>query len=105
MPSFLSFANFINPPNEFLAMKNVCELQECPDCASSNVICDDAREQLICRDCGLIFEPLAPESKKKFEKTRNISLKGKAKKVSKKAAKKAKKQIAKKPVRKKKGKR
>jgi hypothetical protein len=80
-------------------MKNVCELQECPDCASGNVVCDDAREQLICRDCGLIFEPLAPESEKKFEKTHNISLKGKPKKVSKKAAKKAKK-----PVRKKKGK-
>jgi transcription initiation factor TFIIIB Brf1 subunit/transcription initiation factor TFIIB len=73
-------------------MKNVCELRECPDCASSNVICDGDREQLICKDCGLIFEPLAPEEEEKFEKTHNISLaetKSKPKKAAKKAAKKS----------------
>ena len=73
-------------------MKNVCELRECPDCASSNVVCDDAREQLICKDCGLIFEPLAPEEEKEFEKTHKVSLsekKSKPKKAAKKSAKKS----------------
>lgn len=75
-------------------MKSVCELRECPDCASGNVICNEDREQLICRDCGLVFAPLAPEAEKKFEKTHKISL---AKRKAK-----AKKKVPKKAVRKKK---
>lgn len=75
-------------------MKNVCDLRECPDCASSNVVCDGDREQLICKDCGLIFEPLVPEEEKEFEKSRGISLsekKTKSKKAAKKPASKKKK--------------
>ena len=82
-------------------MKSVCDLRECPDCASSNVVCDGDREQLICKDCGLIFEPLAPEEEKAFEKTHNISLAEKKSKP-KKAAKKAKKKTVKKSASKKK---
>ncbi len=75
-------------------MKNVCDLRECPDCASGNVICDNDREQLICKDCGLIFEPLAPEEEESFEKTHKISLadkKSKPRKAAKKPASKKKK--------------
>ena len=75
-------------------MKSVCALRECPDCASGNVVCDDAREQLICKDCGLIFEPLVPEEEENFEKTHNIVLaekKSKSKKAAKKSASKKKK--------------
>jgi len=75
-------------------MKSVCDLRECPDCASSNVVCDGDREQLICKDCGLIFEPLVPEEEEKFEKSRGISLsakKTKPKKAAKKPASKKKK--------------
>lgn len=37
--------------------ENILELKQCPDCASQNVIISLDREQLTCRDCGLIFEP------------------------------------------------
>lgn len=32
-------------------------IDECPDCASQNIVFSRDREQVICRDCGLIFEP------------------------------------------------
>jgi transcription initiation factor TFIIIB Brf1 subunit/transcription initiation factor TFIIB len=34
-------------------------LNECPDCASQNIVHGLMRDQIICRDCGLIFEPFA----------------------------------------------
>jgi len=33
------------------------DVSECPDCASHNIVYSEAREQIICHDCGLIFEP------------------------------------------------
>ena len=40
-------------------IKDIHEIKECPDCASLNIIYSDARDQVICKDCGLIFEPFA----------------------------------------------
>ncbi len=37
------------------------QVQECPDCASSNIVRNMEREQIICRECGVIYEPLTPE--------------------------------------------
>ena len=31
--------------------------EECPACASMNTVYSEIREQTICRDCGMIFEP------------------------------------------------
>jgi len=45
----------------------VHDIKECPDCASQNLVYNEERQQVICRDCGLIYEPLAPEMEKKFE--------------------------------------
>ncbi len=45
------------------------QIRECPDCASANIVRNETREQIICRDCGLIFEPLAPQLEKAFERT------------------------------------
>lgn len=50
-------------------LKDVTELRACPDCASANVAYSEPREQIICRDCGLIFEPLTPVEEQRFEKT------------------------------------
>ena len=33
------------------------DVKECPDCASHNIVYSEVREQIICHDCGLIFEP------------------------------------------------
>lgn len=38
---------------------NLKDITSCPDCGSTNIIHGTLREQIICRDCGLIFEPLA----------------------------------------------
>ena len=42
--------------------------KECVDCGSSNIIFDPETEQLICQDCGLIFEELPPDMESKYEK-------------------------------------
>lgn len=36
------------------------DITECPDCASTNIVHGMMRDQVICRDCGLIFEEPAP---------------------------------------------
>lgn len=42
---------------------SVQEINECPDCASPNIVHNQDREQIICRECGLIYEPLTPAEK------------------------------------------
>ena len=59
-------------------------ITECPDCASQNIVHSAMRDQIICRDCGLVFEPLAPAAKPAPVKA------GKKAKPAKKAKKKAK---------------
>ncbi len=48
---------------------DIGQIRECPDCASANIVHNETREQIICRDCGLIFEPLAPQLEAAFERT------------------------------------
>jgi len=53
-------------------IKDVCELKECPECGSMNIICNKQRNQLICRDCGVIYEPMVPKDEEKFERVSGI---------------------------------
>ncbi len=75
-------------------IKDIQQIKECPDCASSNIVHNVEREQVICRECGLIFEPLAPQIEEAFERTHRMSAgpaprtKAKAKKATKAKAKK-----------------
>ena len=88
-------------------IRDIHELTECPDCASLNIVYSDTREQLICRDCGLIFETMSPALEEKFETSHGISTPKPAKKVKKakaKPKKKAKKAKPKKKAKKKKAK-
>ena len=41
---------------------------ECAECASKNVHYNEKTQQIICKDCGAIFEELTPEEEKKFER-------------------------------------
>jgi transcription initiation factor TFIIIB Brf1 subunit/transcription initiation factor TFIIB len=50
-------------------IKNSCSWRECPECGSKRVLCN-SEGQLVCKDCGAIFEKLAPEDEKQFEKAR-----------------------------------
>jgi hypothetical protein len=74
-------------------IRNIHEVKECPDCASDNITYDDERDQVICRDCGLIFEPLTPDDEEQFEFAHGVgpAPQPKPKKTVKKPAKKAKK--------------
>jgi ribosomal protein S27E len=42
---------------------DIHKIKECPDCGSDNLVYKDDADQVICRDCGLIYEPLAKEKK------------------------------------------
>ncbi len=83
---------------------DINRIKECPDCASMNIVYSISRDQVICKDCGLIFEPLLPEIEEKFEQTHGISTGTTPKKPEKRGrpAKKTSKKPAKKPKSKKK---
>jgi transcription initiation factor TFIIIB Brf1 subunit/transcription initiation factor TFIIB len=49
-------------------IKNMHQVKECPECGSRNIEYKEKTSQVICKDCGLIYEPLVPEQEKKFEK-------------------------------------
>jgi transcription initiation factor TFIIIB Brf1 subunit/transcription initiation factor TFIIB len=38
---------------------NIRDVKECPDCGSDNIYFNENLDQVICRDCGCIFEPFA----------------------------------------------
>jgi len=40
---------------------------ECPECGSTNVIYKRNEDQLVCQDCGTIFEELGPEDEEELE--------------------------------------
>lgn len=42
---------------------------ECAECGSKNVHYNK-KQQIICRDCGAIFEELISKEEKKFERAR-----------------------------------
>jgi transcription initiation factor TFIIIB Brf1 subunit/transcription initiation factor TFIIB len=99
-----------------MAEDNLKGIGECPDCASQNIVHGTMRDQIICRDCGLIFEPLAPagpvrrpartaagrQAAKAAIKVRPAKAKQRKSRLHKPGPKKAKPRKAKKPVRKKK---
>ncbi len=78
---------YIPPSNVGKPMiKDIYQIRECPDCASSNIVHNERREQVICRECGLIFEPLSPHLEEAFERTHGLApARPKAKKPAKKA--------------------
>lgn len=65
---------------------DITQIKECPDCASTNIVYG-VRDQVICRDCGLIYEPLAPAIEKKLEARRGITPRPARKKPARKARK------------------
>ncbi len=66
-------------------------IHECPDCASENIIHSTMRDQVICKDCGLVFEPFMPVDRPVTAKAREApARKAKPAKARKAKAKKAK---------------
>ena len=48
------------------------DVKECPECGSSNIVYNEKKDQIVCNDCGMIFEELTPEQEKKFEKASDV---------------------------------
>lgn len=80
-----------------MVIKDIHEVKECPECASMNIVYNESKQQVICKDCGVIYQPLAPEDEEKFERVSGIlkntinKIKGIGKKKRKKKKKKQKK--------------
>ena len=55
-------------------MPDLEKIRECPDCASANIVHNMEREQIICRDCGRIYEPLPPAEEVKFETSHDLTM-------------------------------
>lgn len=53
-------------------VKDILQIKVCPDCGSDNIIYKDKEQQVICKDCGLIYEPMDPMTEEKFEKTHKL---------------------------------
>ena len=53
-------------------IKDIHKIKECPDCGSTELVYKDKTNQVVCKECGLIFEPMAPKAEKKFEKVHNL---------------------------------
>ncbi|MEM4246926.1 MAG: TFIIB-type zinc ribbon-containing protein [Candidatus Woesearchaeota archaeon] len=66
-------------------------INECPDCASENIVHSTMRDQVICKDCGLVFEPFTPVEKPAAAGARAAPAKKKAKPAKKARVKKARK--------------
>jgi len=44
-------------------LDNIDSINACTGCGSANIIKNQKKQQVICKDCGLIFEPLATVEK------------------------------------------
>ena len=53
-------------------IKNIKEVTECPECGGSNIVHNEKKQQVICKDCGLIYEPMEPKREKRFEKAAGL---------------------------------
>ena len=51
-------------------INNIRQIKECTACGSENLIYKEGLDQVICKDCGLIYEPLAPKIEKKLKKAK-----------------------------------
>ena len=56
-------------------IKDIKDVKECPECGSDNITHNERKQQVICKACGLIFEPMAPQREEKFEKAAGIEKK------------------------------
>ena len=65
-------------------MPEIKDISECPDCGSTNIVHKLELEQIICRDCGLIFEPFVTAAEKIARAKRTKAKRAKPKKGKKK---------------------
>lgn len=49
-------------------ISSIFEVRACPECSGSNLSYIEDREQVVCRDCGLVYEPLTPADEDRLER-------------------------------------
>jgi len=54
-------------------IKNIREVKKCPSCYSDNIVYKDDYDQVVCQECGGIFEPLTPKDEEALEKNGHIT--------------------------------
>ena len=61
---------FINLPTNVrvLMITSIYDVRACPECAGSSLSYLDDRDQVVCRDCGLVYEPLTPRDERRLER-------------------------------------
>ena len=59
--------------------KDIRDIKECPECASPNIIHNEAKQQVVCNDCDVIYEPLTPKEDAAYSKPLKIKVKKKSK--------------------------
>ena len=52
---------------EGLPKRNLVKRDACPDCGSDNIVFESSMQQLICQECGVLFEELAPHLGEKYD--------------------------------------
>ena len=49
-------------------LTNIYEVKACPECSGANLSYLNERDQVVCRDCGLVYEPLTPKEERRLER-------------------------------------
>ena len=49
-------------------IKDIHEVKECPERGSAEITHNEKTQQVVCRSCGLIYEPMATKSQEQFDK-------------------------------------
>ena len=48
------------------------KLKQCPSCGGNNIIYDESKDEIICKDCRGIFSELTKEQEEQFEKASDV---------------------------------
>lgn len=48
-------------------VSSIEEIKNCPTCGSDNLVHISSRDQIVCRDCGVVHEPFSSVSKEVLE--------------------------------------
>ena len=51
-----------------IMVKGIRDIKACPECGGINLIHKEEENQVICKDCGLIYEPYLNKKGKKSSK-------------------------------------
>ncbi len=55
-----------------MAKKKIEDQKLCPECGSDNIIYKRKDDEIVCKDCGMIFSGLAPDDEKQFEDASDV---------------------------------